>query len=113
MEIKGIKWMGICTTDWNGTVGFYRDVLGLAMGDEGNLSTTEDRQVRCAELTTASGDFVELFDANLPERDLFTAPVIGFLVDDVPTAREELEKKGVTFVGPVYRGIDWTWSYFR
>jgi len=42
--------------------------------------------VRCAELATASGDFIEAFDQTLPERDLFAAPVIGFLVDDISRA---------------------------
>ena len=65
------------------------------------------------EMATASGDFIEAFDQNLPERALFHGPVVGFLVDDVACARAELESKSVNFIGPVSRGTDWEWSYFR
>jgi len=87
--------------------------LGLTVRSAGQLSTAEGQDVRYVELATVSGDFIEVFDQNLPERDLFRAPVVGFLVDDVPSARREMEEKGVTFIGPVYRGTDWEWSYFR
>jgi predicted enzyme related to lactoylglutathione lyase len=113
MEIKGIKWLGICTQDWNNTLHFFGDVLGLTVRSESKLSIVKDRQVRCAELMATGGDFVEVFDQNLPERDLFTTPVIGLLVGDVTIARDELDKKGVSFIGPICRGTDWVWSYFR
>ena len=113
MMIKGIKWIGICPTDWDQTNSFYRDTLGLTVRSAGQLSTAEGQDVRYVELATVSGDFIEVFDQNLPERDLFRAPVVGFLVDDVPSARREMEEKSVTFIGPVYRGTDWEWSYFR
>src|SRR6266581_3959234 len=101
MTIKGIKWIGICTTDWNRTISFYRDVLGLRLRSEETLSTVEGQGVRCAQLATASGDFIEAFDQSLPERDLFHTPVVGFVVDDVASARAELEGEGVNFIGPV------------
>jgi catechol 2,3-dioxygenase-like lactoylglutathione lyase family enzyme len=112
MQVKGIKWLGVCTANWDRAVGFYRDVLGLPVRSEGLLSVGEGR-VRCAELPLPDGDFVELFDDNLEERGLFATPVVGFLVDDVAEARSEMESKGVAFIGPVYRGTNWAWSYFR
>jgi hypothetical protein len=30
-----------------------------------------------------------------------TGPVLGFLVDDVETARKRLEAEGIEFIGPV------------
>lgn len=65
------------------------------------------------ELTAANGDFVEVFGAGLGDRDLFKAPMVGFLVEDVSAARKEMEGKGVVFLGPVGRGGRWEWSYFR
>jgi catechol 2,3-dioxygenase-like lactoylglutathione lyase family enzyme len=112
MRVKGIAWVGICTTDWDRTVVFYRDVLGLSLRSEGLLSVAPG-EVRCAELALPDGDFVEIFDENLAERDLFAAPVVGFLVEDVAAARSEMAAKGVPFIGPVYRGVNWEWSYFR
>lgn len=113
MIVKGIKWVGICTADWNKTIAFYRDVLGFSLRGEGLLSGSEGTAVRCAELALVNGDFVEVFDEAIGERDLFKGPVIGFLVEDVTTARREMEGKGAAFVGPVYRGTNWEWSYFR
>ena len=112
MRVKGIKWLGVCTADWDRTVAFYRDVLGLPIRSEGLLSVGQG-DVRCAELALPNGDFVEIFDQRIAERDLFAAPVVGLLVEDVVTARSEMAGKGVPFIGPVYRGINWEWSYFR
>jgi hypothetical protein len=112
MTVKGIKWVGTCTAEWDTTVAFYRDVLGLSLRSEGWLSGAEGG-VRCAELALSNGDFVELFDEKLAERDLFQAPVVGFLVEDVAAAHSEMEGKGVLFLGPVYHGGTWAWSYFR
>jgi catechol 2,3-dioxygenase-like lactoylglutathione lyase family enzyme len=112
MRVKGIAWVGVCTTDWDRTVAFYRDVLGFSMRREGLLSVAAG-DVRCAELALPNGNFVEIFDENLAERDLFAAPVVGFLVEDVAAARSEMAEKGVSFIGPVYRGVNWEWSYFR
>jgi predicted enzyme related to lactoylglutathione lyase len=102
MQVKGIKWVGVCTADWDRAVAFYRDVLGLPVRDEGLLSVGTGR-VRCAELALPDGDFVELFDENLAERGLFATPVVGFLVEDVAEARREMEARGACFIGPVYR----------
>jgi predicted enzyme related to lactoylglutathione lyase len=113
MVIKGIKWVGICTADWNQTISFYRDVLGLTLRNEGTFTTEGGQGARWVEMAAANGNLIEAFDQNLPERALFQAPVVGFLVDDVESARSELESKGVKFIGPVGRGTDWEWSYFR
>jgi catechol 2,3-dioxygenase-like lactoylglutathione lyase family enzyme len=113
MLVKGIHWVGVCTSDWNATVGFYRDVLGLAVRGQGVQSSPADAGTPFMELEAANGDFVELFGDGFADRDLFRAPVVGFLVDDVARAREEMERKGAVFIGPIGRGGRWEWSYFR
>ena len=60
-----------------------------------------------------SGDVVELFDDNLPERLLFERPVLGFEVDNVVEAREEMEARGIAFLQPTSRGTGGEWAYFR
>jgi hypothetical protein len=50
--------------------------------------------VRCAELELSNGDFVEVFGETVSERDLFGAPVVGFQVEHVASARSEMEGKG-------------------
>ena len=113
MVVKGIHWVGICAADWDGAVGFYRDVLGLRVRSEGTQPGATDAGVPFMELEAANGDFVELFGSALGDRDLFKAPMVGFLVDDVAATRAEMEGKGVVFVGPIGRGGRWEWSYFR
>jgi catechol 2,3-dioxygenase-like lactoylglutathione lyase family enzyme len=111
--VKGIHWVGVRADDWDGTVRFYRDVLGLAVRGEGFQTGPADAGVPFLELGAANGDFVELFGAGLADGDLFQAPMVGFLVDDVGAARAEMEGKGVVFLGPVGRGGRWEWTYFR
>lgn len=113
MVVKGIHWLGICAADWDATVGFYRDVLGLYVRNEGVQSDPSDAGVRFMELSAENGDFVEIFGRDLRDRDLFKEPMIGFLVEDVGAARIEMEGKGVEFLGPVGRGARWEWTYFR
>ena len=113
MEVRGIHWIGIRADNWDETVGFYRDVLGLPMRHEGSQPGLTESGVRFAEFVAADGDIVEVFGANLPEGDLFRSPVAGFLVDDVRSSRSLMEVRGADFVGPVARDGKWEWSYFR
>ena len=113
MRVKGIHWLGICAADWNATVAFYRDVLGLEVRAEGVQSDPRDAGARFIELRAENDDFVEIFGRDLGDRALFRTPMVGFLVDDVAAARAEMEGRGVTFLGPVGRGARWEWSYFR
>lgn len=113
MLVKGIHWVGVCATDWDAAVAFYRDVLGLTLRGEGVQSAPEDVGARFAELRAANGDFVEVFGDGLAARELFTSPMAGFLVDDVAAARAEMESKGAVFIGPIGRGGRFEWTYFR
>jgi hypothetical protein len=113
MQVKGIHWLGVCSSAWDATTAFYRDVLGLSVRGEGVQSSPADAGTRTMELAAANGDFVEVFGAGLAERDLFRTPMVGFLVDDVSESRAEMERKGARFVGPIGRGGRWEWSYFR
>jgi catechol 2,3-dioxygenase-like lactoylglutathione lyase family enzyme len=113
MVVKGIHWVGVCAAAWDTTVAFYRDVLGLSLRSEGLQSDPSDSGVRFAELAAANGDFVEVFGEGLGDRELFKVPMVGFLVEDVRSARLEMEAKGAVFLGPVGHGGSWEWSYFR
>ena len=62
-----------------------------------------------------SGEAVEVFGPELAGTEQFaTGPVVGFEVEDVREAREEMEAKGVRFLGPVHdRDPGTAWSHFR
>ena len=62
------------------------------------------------------GSKAEVFGPSDTEHTHFSrGPVVGFLVDDVETARRALEVEGIAFIGPVH---EWeptgeAWSHFR
>lgn len=58
---------------------------------------------------------MEVFGPSLRGQEQFaTGPVVGFLVDDVAVAREEMEAKSVESIGLVHTGdAGAAWSYFR
>jgi catechol 2,3-dioxygenase-like lactoylglutathione lyase family enzyme len=88
--------MGVPTRHFAETVVFFRDVLGLE---------AEREDADFAVLRLPSGEAVEVFGPELADAEQFaTAPVVDFEVEDVREAREEMEAKGVEFLGPVHDG---------
>jgi catechol 2,3-dioxygenase-like lactoylglutathione lyase family enzyme len=58
---------------------------------------------------------LEVFGPGDPDHDHFsTGPVVGFFVDDIEAARDELERAGVELLGPL-GGAKETgqWAHFR
>ena len=112
MNVKGLRWVGICSSNVGASVDFYTTVLGLAVKRRGTLpANASDSEY--VELRLLNGDCVELFDCNLPERELFAGPVIGFEVEDVAAARTEMEDRGVEFLRPTAVATNCAWAYFR
>jgi predicted enzyme related to lactoylglutathione lyase len=61
-----------------------------------------------------NGDTVEVFTADEPDHLHFTTgPVVGFEVDDIESARAELEAAGIVVLGPTQRGGGLAWLHFR
>jgi len=60
-------------------------------------------------------DKVEIFGPNWKYNKHFSsAPVVGFLVDDMDEARNRLRKAGVELIGKVRKGENgYAWQYFR
>lgn len=85
---------------------FLEGTLGLARSHH-----ADDTWV----LGLPDGAKAEVFGPRSPYNDHFTtAPVVGFLVDDVASATEELRAAGVPIVdGPVYAEEDIAWVHFR
>jgi glyoxylase I family protein len=100
-------WVGSRTEHYEQMVGFYRDVLQLALEhEEGEFAT----------FRLPDGSKAEVFGPSDTEHTHFSrGPVAGFLVDDVGTARGVLEAKGIEFIGPVHvwEQTGEAWSHFR
>lgn len=103
--IRSISWLGVRTDRLDSMVDFYRNVMGIEPG------VVEDDFV-LYELP--NGDRLELFGPGGPNAHFGSAPVAGFEVDDVDSARALLENRGVEFV---YEGRDEAagvaWAHFR
>lgn len=112
MNIKGLNWLVTCTAQFNEMAAFFRDILGLAVKSEG-IPVTDTRFKRYVQFELPDGDVVEVLDAEPPIRERFAGPITQFHVDDVVSARQEMEEKGVEFLGPTYHSEGEGWAYFR
>ena len=105
MKIKGIVWLGTRTERFDQMTSFCRDLLGLSQ---------RLLEPGFAVFEMPNGDLFEVFG---PEQDMNTFmdhPVAGFMVDDIESARAELESKGVEFLGPIEGETnDYRWTHFR
>ncbi|NPV78023.1 MAG: hypothetical protein HPY59_16805 [Anaerolineae bacterium] len=108
MELKGISWLGTRTKNIEGMVKFCIEQLGLK---------PVIQEPEMAVFVLPNGDVFEIMAPTInrrqPELEELECPKAEFLVDDVKTARAELEKLGVEFVGPVYTAEKHAWTNFR
>ncbi|HVX45979.1 MAG TPA: VOC family protein [Mycobacteriales bacterium] len=106
MRIHKLGWVGTRTDNAEPTVAFFRDVLGLE---------AENPMPDFWVLKAADGSKVEVFGPEHPHnRHFTTGPVVGFLVDDVFAAAEELRAAGIPVVhGPDSAPDGNAWVHFR
>ena len=73
-------------------------------------SLAEDESVR---FRLEDGTEIHVYGPRDEFHEFFgTAPVVGFLVDDVASARLEMEAAGIEFIGPTQHGESERWSHF-
>jgi len=105
MEVRGLGWLGTRTERWAELVAFYKDVLGLRAVVDGT---------EFAVFELPDGSQVEVFGPSMEKCAHFaTGPVTGFLVDDLPKARAEMEASGVEFLGETESVGETSWAHFR
>jgi catechol 2,3-dioxygenase-like lactoylglutathione lyase family enzyme len=104
MNVKNFSWVGVSTEDFDRSLSFFRDVLGLETWVQG-----EEQAI----LKTTSGQQLEIFGRDGREMELTRSPVIAFEVDDLESAREELLSAGIELIGEVGRWNGFAWQYFR
>ena len=108
MRILSYSWVGIRTEDFESTITFLADILGLPLTWRGSKSEIAHFRLR-------SGQLFEVFGPDDAGVHTTTCPVIGLEVADVWAARRELEQLGVQFVTEVFGTNDdgASWTYFR
>jgi catechol 2,3-dioxygenase-like lactoylglutathione lyase family enzyme len=104
VEVRGFSWVGVATDDFERSMSFFRDVLGLQVWVAGEQQ---------AILRAASGQHLEIFGRGERDKQLTASPVVAFEVDDIEAAREELRLAGIELIGEVGRWEGYAWQYFR
>ena len=105
MNVKGIIWLGVRTSNFDAMVNLYRNIMRLQVVHQESGFVVMD---------LPNGDRVEVFGEESPYNRFFTSPVAGFLVDDIASARAEMEAQGIEFIGPIEKADDGNaWSHFR
>jgi catechol 2,3-dioxygenase-like lactoylglutathione lyase family enzyme len=109
MRILGIDWIGIRTNNIDELLRLFQTAMGL------ELVHKEDEN-QFVVLSTKGGDKVELFGSSSKYNTHFVTatPVVGFLVDNIEQAREELRSKGIELIGDINRSKGGSaWQHFR
>lgn len=105
MQVKGLTWLGVRTTQFEEMVRFFRDVMGMQ-------SIRDEPEIAGFQLT--DGTQVELYRSEEAFHAFFTTgPVVALLVDDVYAARVTMEAAGIEFIGPIQHAGKTSWNHFR
>ena len=89
MKLLGIVWTGVQTPKFAEMAAFIESLAGQSPGIE---------EPGFALWAFPDGDLLELFAAGT-KPPFENAPVVGFLVDDLETARGDLERAGADILG--------------
>ena len=103
MKVKGFAWAGVGTDDFEATLRFFTEVIGL---------TVESNNGKIAHLAVGPRQTLEIFGEG-PGKAMNVTPTIAFEVEDFDAACEELRRAGVELVGEVGRWNGFEWQYFR
>jgi catechol 2,3-dioxygenase-like lactoylglutathione lyase family enzyme len=101
MNVTGLGWAGMRSDRAESLSRLFADVLGLRLiRDQPDLWVFE----------LPDGHHLEVFGPSDTDHEHFTTgPVIGFAVEDLPSAVEELRGRGVELLGEPGP----TWQHFR
>lgn len=105
MKVKGIAWLGTRTSNFDAMIDMYKNIMGFDVVHQ---------EPGFVVMDLPNGDRVEVFGEDSPYNPFFTSPVAGFLVEDVASARVEMESQGIEFIGPIETAEDGNaWTHFR
>ena len=105
MKVHGLVWVGVRTAEFERTLEFFRDVLGVPL-------TKVSEGFGNSQMPNTSR--LEIFGPNDPDHTYFTTgPVPEFLVDDLAAAADELRAAGVELLGDVGGTPEHGWLHFR
>lgn len=105
MKVHGVVWVGVRTNAFAETLEFFRDVIGVPL---------EEIEPEFGWSRMPNASQFELFGpSDEDHRHFTTGPVPEFLVDDLPSALEELRAAGVEILGAPHIEGSEGWCQFR
>ena len=105
MKVHGVVWVGVRTAEFDRTLEFFRDVLGVPL-------VVESEGFGWSKMPNTSQ--LEIFGPDDREHTYFTTgPVPEFLVDDLFAAADELRAAGVELLGDISGTAEEGWLHFR
>jgi catechol 2,3-dioxygenase-like lactoylglutathione lyase family enzyme/mannose-6-phosphate isomerase-like protein (cupin superfamily) len=111
--VEGFDWMLSCTTEFDSTVAFYRDVLGLEFTKHGP-ATTDTHFSRYACAVVADGGTLEVVEPSPGAPQLRDKQVLCLRVRDIHHAMAELARRGAIFTSGLFdNGEGLGWVYIR
>lgn len=110
---EGINWILAPTRSFQELVAFFRDVMGMAVTEEG-VPVTDTQFSHYAVIKMPNGVVLEIVEPKETVDHLYHAPIVSITVEDVAQARRELESRQIEFVTPMFDTKQgWGWTYFR
>jgi catechol 2,3-dioxygenase-like lactoylglutathione lyase family enzyme len=107
--VSGFDWMISCTTEFEATIAFVRDVLGLTIARQGPAQTdTHFSRYACA--TLPSGGTLEIAEPSRSAGPLQGKQVLCLAVPDLLQAQVEMQRRGAVFVSELFddgTGVGW------
>ena len=107
--IEGFDWMLSCTPEFDSTVAFYRDVLGLELSQQG-VARTDRQFARYACAPMPAGGTLEVVEPNESASGLAGRQILCLRVRDLLEAKEELDARGAVFATGIFNngeGLGW------
>jgi catechol 2,3-dioxygenase-like lactoylglutathione lyase family enzyme len=104
VRVLAYTWAGVRTNDLNSSARFFSDILGLRRVHDGK---------GLVQFELPSGQLFEVFGSESRYYQFHNCPVVGFQVEDVRNAKQEMESKGIQFLTDVLGDDKEAWAYFR
>ena len=109
----GTPWTIVCTDEFQKTVEHFRNVMNLALTDEGT-PVVDTQFKRYAQFALPGGAVIEVVEPIETLRKLYNGIIYSITVDNVVLARKEMVQKNIEFVSPLFDDKNgWGWIYFR
>jgi predicted enzyme related to lactoylglutathione lyase len=110
---QGTNWIIHATNEFEKTLSFFQDVMGLTLKAEGEPQT-DTQFKRYAQMQLPGGGVLELIEPEEAFRELYAGPIISLTVENVEQARNELKSRQGTWVSPLFITAEgWGWTYFK